>query len=231
MKYFDKSTQMVPINPETIPEQTLYHARQAFDWDNNQNPSISFALYWLGLVKESYRQAQRVHPKSSIKRKSYLERIFPYGHSLYRNPSRFLRWYLQRTGGTLIGDPTGKYFVPINTLDTQLESVPNPQPNTLADNFTLTLLRYYLKPPAVRYTRKETGYGFIKMTVPPYVTLSKEPRFEWKKDKATQVSGYLDEDVIREFIRGEIGIYIRQFESSMDPTYVRFLKQTTLIAF
>lgn len=221
---------MVPINPETIPEQTLYHARQAFDWQNTQNPSMSFALYWLGLVKESYRNAQRIHPKSQTKRKMYLERIYPYGHSLYRNPSRFLRWYIQRTGGVLIGDPTGKYFVPINTLDTKLENVPNAQPDALADNFTLSLLRYYLKPPSVRFTRKETGYGFVKLTVPPYVTLSKVSRFTWNNGKATQVSGYLNDDVLREFIRGEIGIYIRQFEQAMDPRYVQFLKENLAIS-
>lgn len=221
---------MVPINPETIPVQTLYHARQAFDWNNNQNPSTSFALYWLGLVKDSYRVAQKIHPKSVIKRKIYLERIYPFGNSLYRNPSRFLRWYMQRTGGVLIGDPTGRYFVPINTLDVNLEHVPNAQPNALADNFTLTLLRYYLKPPSVRMTRKETGYGFVKLTVPPYVTLSKVSRFTWNNGKATQVSGYLNDDVLREFIRGEIGIYMRQFEPSMDPRYVQFLKEILTIS-
>lgn len=224
MNFFDKPMSLMPVNPDSIKEQTVYRARQALDWDGNQNPSLSFSIYWLSLVRESYRQAQKKHPKSTVKRAMYLNKQYPYGQSLYRNASRFFRWYLQRTEGLLIGDPTGNYFQPINTNDEALIS-PHPQPNALADTFTLTLLRYYMKPPAIRLTRKETGYGFIKMSVPSYVTLSQIEKHKWNKNKQTQISGYLTDEIIKEFIRSEIGIYLKQYENSMDERYVRLLKE------
>lgn len=226
MKYFDKDPALVPLNPEKVHESAYYRARQAMDWEGNQCPSGSFAANWLSLVRSTYQRAQRIHPKSEKKRNTFLKNVYPYGQSIYRHPSRFLRWYLYRNNGLLIGDPTGSYFVPINTSDTHLEHVPHANPNALADNFTLTLVGYYLKPPVVRITRKDLGYGFVKMKVPPYVTLSIVERHKWEKNRATQISGYLDGEIIKEFIRSEIGIYIRQFESSMDYRYVIFLKQT-----
>ena len=228
MHYFDKPSQFLKVDPETIKEQTLYRAKQAFDWNGDQNPSTSFAVYWFSLVRESYRQAHKVHPISSVKRKQYLNSVYPYGSSVYRNASRFLRWYLQRTGGLLIGDPSGNYFTPINTADIDLKYIPNPQPNALADTYTLALLQYYLKPPTTRITRKQTGYGFIKLTAPRYVLLpenDKQERLKWDRNNQTQISGYLNDELIREIIRNEIGIYIRHFENVMDDRYVRFLRK------
>jgi len=150
--------------------------------------------------------------------------LFPYGISIYRNPSRFLRWYLKRNHGSNIGDPTGKYFIPINGQD--LERIPHPTPTMLADNFTLTLLRYYEKPPKVRLTRPGTGYGFVKLHVSPYVSLERfDQQIQWKKKGGTQISGYLTDEILRELIRSEIGMFVRQFKESMDTRYLRFLNE------
>lgn len=223
---FDKPTQLLPISSDSVKEQTLYHARQAFSATGDQSPSLSFALYWLQLVRESYRQGARVHPRSVLKRKTYMMNLYPYGISIYRNPSRFLRWYLSRNHDSNIGDPTGKYFIPISSKDEDLGRVPHPTPNMLADNFTLTLLQYYKKLPKVRLTRPETNYGFVKLHVPPYVSLEKfEGQIKWKKKGGTQISGYLNDDILREVIRSEIGLYVRQFKESMDTRYYHFLNQ------
>lgn len=41
----------------------------------------------------------------------------------------------------------------------------------------------------------------------------------------TQISGYLNDDILREVIRSEIGLYVRQFKESMDTRYYHFLNQ------
>lgn len=221
---FDKPTQLIPLSTDSIKEQTLYHARQAFSHSGDQSPSLSFALYWLQLVRETYRQGAKTHPRSEAKRKVYMMNLFPYGISIYRNPSRFLRWYLKRNHGSNIGDPTGKYFIPINGQD--LERIPHPTPTMLADNFTLTLLRYYEKPPKARLTRPGTGYGFVKLHVSPYVSLERfDQQIQWKKKGGTQISGYLTDEILKELIRSEIGMFVRQFKESMDTRYLRFLNE------
>lgn len=223
---FDKPTQLIPLNQESIKEQTLYHARQAFSASGDQSPSLSFSLYWLQLVRESYRTGASVHPKSKIKRKVYMEKVFPYGISIYRNPSRFLRWYMERNHGSNIGDPTGEYYVPLSSRDEDLSQVPHPTPNMLGDNFTVKLFRYYKKLPKVRLTRPATNYGFVKLHVPPYVSLEKfEGQIGWKKQGGTQISGYLDDEILRQTIRSEIGLYIRQFKDCMDTRYLNFLNE------
>lgn len=228
MRYFDKPVEYYPVDPVKIKPHVLYRARQMLDWEGNQCPSLAFATYWLSLVRESYRQASKVHPRSAAKRKVYLDSVYTYGQSIYRNPSRFLRWYLLRTGGVLIGDPTGKYFMPISTLDTKLKNVPNPQPNALADNFTLTLLKYFLNPPKVRYVRPD--YGFVELRIPGYVSLSKPEdlkRYNLKKGvNSVKISGYETHEKLYAFIRFEVECFIKQFEPSMDVEYVQFLKNT-----
>lgn len=228
MQYFDKPTEYYPVDPEKLQGQVLYRARQMIDWDGNQNPSLSFSLYWLSLVRESYRQASKVHPRSEIKRKTYLNSVYPYGQSIYRNPSRFLRWYLVRNQGVLIGDPTGSYSVPISTFDKELKYVPNPQPNALADNFTLGLLKYYLNPPKVRYVRP--NYGYVELRIPGYVSLSKPEELGRKKlnigTNVVKISGRETHERLKEFIRFEVECYIKQFEKSMDTEYLQYLKST-----
>lgn len=221
---FDKPSQLVGLQPESIPETQLYFSRQAFSQYGEQSPSLGFALYWLQMLRETYTKAHKIHPKSKVKREQYRAAHYPFGVSIYRNPSRFYRWYLSRNGGLNIGDPTGLYYVPLNSIDVKLERVPHPEPNMLADNFTLELLKYYLNPPKLRMTRPATNYGFVKLHVKPYVSLQKfKGQIRWIKKGGTQISGYLDNDIIREVIRNEINLYIHQFRECMDDRYVRFL--------
>lgn len=221
---FDKPTQLMGLCPDTIAETKLYYARQAFSKEGEQSPSLGFSMYWIRLLRETYVQAAKVHPQSKIKRKLFRDKQHPYGISIYRSPSRFYRWYLSRNYGSNIGDPTGSYFIPLNSSDVDLTLIPHPQPNMLADNFTLALLRYYKNPPKLRLTRPATNYGFVKLHVRPYVSLQKfKGQVGWKKKGGTQLSGYLNDDLIREVIRNEVNLYIRQFRESMDDRYVRFL--------
>lgn len=220
---FDKPSQLLGINPDSITESQLYFSRQAFSQHGEQSPSISFALFWLQQLRETYVTAAKKHPHSLIKRKYFRDKTYPFGISIYRNPSRFYRWYLSRNGGLNIGDPTGLYYLPLNSSDTELEQIPHPTPNMLADHFTLELLKYYRKPPKPRLTRPATNYGFVKLHVRPYVSLEKfEGQIKWKK-VGTQLSGYLNEEIIREVIKNEINLYIKQFRDCMDDRYVRFL--------
>lgn len=220
---FNKPDSLISLNPEKIPPTALYHARQGFDVEGNQNPSLGFSLYWLQLMKQCYTNAAKIHPRSVNKRKAYLQTTYPYSLSIYRNPSRFYRWYLKNNNGTNIGDPTGSYFIPVNPEN--IELAPHPKPTMLADNFTYALLMYYFKPPKIRLTRPNTNYGFVKLTVPDYVSLEKMPRTKWRKKGGTQISGYLDDAVIREFIRSEIGMFVRQFKEAMNPKYLDYLKK------
>lgn len=220
---FDKPQYLVGLKADSVYETSLYHARQAFNSDGSQNPSLGFSLYWLQLMKQCYTNAAKVHPKSLTKRKLYIQKIYPYGQSIYRNPSRFYRWYLKNNHGLNIGDPTGHYFIPLNSEDIFL--APHPKPNMLADHFTYSMLKYYLQPPKVRLTRPATNYGFIKLFVPPYVSLDKLSEIRWKNKGGTQISGYLDEEIIKEFIRSEVGLYVRQFKTSMNFKYLQYLKE------
>lgn len=221
---FDKPTQLLGLQPESVPETQLYFARQAFSQFGEQSPSLGFAIHWLQLLRETYNVSAKMHPKSKIKRKQFREKHYPFGVSIYRNPSRFYRWYLHRNGGSNIGDPTGMYYMPLNSQDMKLENIPHPQPDMLADNFTLELLKYYLNPPKLRMTRPATKYGFVKLHVRPYVSLKKyKGQIRWVKKGGTQLSGYLTDEIIREVIRNEVNLYIRQFRECMDDRYVRFL--------
>ena len=48
MHYFDKPSQFLKVDPETIKEQTLYRAKQAFDWNGDQTQVR--ALLFIGSV-------------------------------------------------------------------------------------------------------------------------------------------------------------------------------------
>lgn len=243
-KYFDKPMSLMPVNPENIELHNIYRARQMFDLVGNQNPSASFSLYWLIMVRESYRIACLVHPKSRSKRTKYLQNVYPYGISIYRNPSRFLRWYLERNNGLLMGDPTGNYYLPINTNDQKLEFVPHPYPNALADRYTLAILKYLNKIPKVRFVRKETGYGYVELVRPSFVYLNEagqvcrhnydETRYRDRTSKSTsqlkvKLTGYLTEWEIREYLLSELKMYLKYHRESMDDRYYRFLQQHPLI--
>lgn len=244
-KYFDKPLGLMPVNPETIDLHNIYRARQMFDLIGNQNSSASFSLYWLMMVRESYRIACIEHPKSRLKRVQYLNKVYPFGVSLYRNPSRFLRWYLSRNNDLLMGDPTGNYYLPVNTNDTKLELVPHPFPNALADRFTLSVLRYLTKMPKVRYVRKEVGYGYVELLRPTFVYLDEhgkvqrhnydESRYRDRSSKQTselkvKLTGYLTEWEIKEYLLSELKIFIKYHRETMDDRWYRFLQQHPLIS-
>lgn len=220
--YFDKPTSRLAVKVDTISISNLYRARQMFDLHGNQNASASFSIHWLTLLRETYRQAHKVHPKSATKRAVYLRNIFPHGVSLYRNPSRYLRWYLERNHGLLLGDPTGDYLIPINTKDVNLEFMPHPTPNALADNFTIVLLKYLRKPPKVRYVRKDQGYGFVEFTIPDYVYLGK-PKSENRKNKF-RITGFISDWEVFEFLKAELKKYVQLYRETMDDRYYRFLQ-------
>lgn len=210
---FSKPPALVALSPTSIREQTLYHAGQSFTERGEQHTSVAFRLYWLSQVREAYRASHKAHPRSKEKRRAFLRNY----HAMYRSPSRFLRFYLSRNNDSTIGDPTGNYFLPL----------PHQNPTMLADNFTHSLMSYWDKPPKIRYTNKATGYGFVQLFVPAYVSMSKPKhgQIKWKKKGGTQISGYLTAEIIRECIFQEIKWYVRQFESSMDPRYLNYLTQ------
>ena len=66
---------------------------------------------------------------------------------------------------------------------------------------------------------------FVKLHVSPYVSLERfDQQIQWKKKGGTQISGYLTDEILRELIRSEIGMFVRQFKESMDTRYLRFFK-------
>lgn len=226
MIYFDKPLSLLATDQETYPESHIFNARQMFDAMANQNPSAAFSLYWITLRRESYRQALKAHPNSSQKRAAYLKNLFPYGVSLYRNPTRFLRWYLSRNHGCLLGDPTGGYFIPVNTYESEFLKSPHPNPNALADNFTLAILKYLRKLPKVRYTRKETGYGFVEFRLPPYCHLNEKGlSVKTAKTSKVRLTGYLTEWEIEQFLKSELRKYLSLFHESIDPLYLNLIKR------
>lgn len=225
MNYFDKPLSLLATNPETIPQSHVFNARQMFDAQANQNPSAAFSLYWLTLRRETYRQALKVHPRSVQKRSAYLKNLYPFGVSVYRNSSKFLRWYLSRNNNCLLGDPTGSYLLPINTYNDEYLTIPHPNPNALADNFTLVILKYLNKLPKVRFTRKETGYGYVEMTLPIYCYLNHEGKTAYSSSKAkVRLTGYLTEWEIDQFLRSELRKYLSLFKDTIDPRYLELIK-------
>lgn len=226
MNYFDKPLSLIATNPETIPQSHVFNARQMFDWQANQNPSAAFSLYWLTLRRETYRQALKVHPKSAHKRNAYLKNMFPFGVSIYRNPSKFLRWYLERNHDCLLGDPTGSYLVPICTYADEFLKIPHPIPNALADNFTLAVLKYLKKLPKVRYTRKETGYGYVEMTLPVYCYLDEQGKTCFSAENPrVRLTGYLTEWEVEQFLKSELRKYLSLFHKTVDTRYLELLKR------
>lgn len=243
-KYFDKPMSLMSVNPESVGLHNIHRARQMYDLVGNQNASAAFSIYWLILVRESYRIASTVHPQSKLKRTKYLENVYPYGVSIYRNPSRFLRWYLSRTDGVLLGDPTGNYYVPINTNDQNLDLVPSPYPNALADRFTLSVIKYLTKQPKIRYVRKATGYGYVELLRPCFVYLDETGKTQYhnydptrhrdrnsrkSSDLKIKITGFLTDWEIKEYLIAELKTYLKYHRETMDDRYYRFLQQHPLI--
>lgn len=243
-KYFDKPLSLMPVNYEHVGSHNLYRARQMFDLDGNQNASASFSLFWLIMVRESYRIACEAHPKSKLKRIKYLDSVYPHGVSIYRNPSRFLRWYLSRNNNVLMGDPTGNYYLPVNTHDQDFTLIPHPYPNALADRFTLSVLKYLTKMPKIRFVRKDTGYGYVEMVRPSFVYLDETGKYQRHNYDSTRyrdrssnktsdlkikLTGFLTEWEIREYLIAELKVYIKYHRETMDDRYYRFLQQHPLI--
>lgn len=240
--YFDKPLGLMPQDSSKYKSDYLHRARQMYDLIGNQNPSMAFTIYWLQLMTESYQKAIRVHPRSPTKRLKYLHNVYPQGVSIYRSPTKFLRWYLEKNGGQLMGDPTGGYYIPINTADTFLEVIPHPFPDTLADRFTLSILKYLTDIPKIRYVRQ--GYGYVELNYPTFTYLDSKGRArKHNREHSThtkrntsrmryyrvKLTGFLSEWEIREFLLAEMRCYLKYHRETMHDTYYRFLQNHPLI--
>ena len=122
--------------------------------------------------------------------------------------------------------------------------MPHPFPNALADRFTLSILKYLIKPPSIRYVRKDTKYGYVEMSIPSFVYLDengKMQRFNFDETECQfrtktpvqyfryKLTGYISEWEIREYLITQLKWYIKYHRETMDESYYRFLQQHPLI--